>query len=329
MRRRIIKPEFWIDEKIISLPIPARLLFIGMLNVADDEGILKYSPLELKVSIFPADDVPGVNEIKGYIDAMIKLELLTIGYNADKKQTKLIKFINWHNHQKINRPTPTKYIFNDESMINHTLLTDNSVSSNGKLTDDSLPSKVSKVKEVKLNKDKISKSSKKNLENTEIDDFSFERFYSIYPKKVTKKDTELYFKRIAKKELSNVFNGLNKWVNYWTAEGVDKQFIPAPISWLRQKRWADEDIPVYKPKEKKAVFKDALDEEHSRSQENIMRQSQRTRAYFKEATERSEPIPNLLEEYKKGKENSNAQPIGSVIGQVLSNVRPGPSTDGK
>ena len=37
-RIRTIKPEFWTDEKVVTLPFEARLLFIGMWNFCDDEG---------------------------------------------------------------------------------------------------------------------------------------------------------------------------------------------------------------------------------------------------------------------------------------------------
>jgi hypothetical protein len=40
MRIRSIKPEFWADTKVASLPIGARLTFIGLWNIADDAGYL-------------------------------------------------------------------------------------------------------------------------------------------------------------------------------------------------------------------------------------------------------------------------------------------------
>ena len=51
----MIDPEFWSDEKTGSLSFSARLLFIGMWNYADDDGIIKARPEYLKSSIFPYD----------------------------------------------------------------------------------------------------------------------------------------------------------------------------------------------------------------------------------------------------------------------------------
>ncbi len=54
---RGIKPEFWTDEDIVELSIPARLLFIGLWNFACDNGHLQDKPRQLKMRILPGDDV--------------------------------------------------------------------------------------------------------------------------------------------------------------------------------------------------------------------------------------------------------------------------------
>ena len=59
---RGIKPEFWTDEDIVELSIPARLLFIGMWNFACDNGHLADKPRQIKMRILPSDDV-NVDEL--------------------------------------------------------------------------------------------------------------------------------------------------------------------------------------------------------------------------------------------------------------------------
>ena len=39
MRRRVIDPAFWSDSKITELSFNARLLYIGLWQYADDEGL--------------------------------------------------------------------------------------------------------------------------------------------------------------------------------------------------------------------------------------------------------------------------------------------------
>jgi hypothetical protein len=56
-RIRSIKPEFFDDEDLCSLPYSHRLAFIGLWVQADREGRLEDRPLRLRARIFPYDDV--------------------------------------------------------------------------------------------------------------------------------------------------------------------------------------------------------------------------------------------------------------------------------
>ena len=55
-RIRTVKPEFWESETIASLSRDARLLLICCFNLADDEGLLRWSPSYLKSAAFIYDD---------------------------------------------------------------------------------------------------------------------------------------------------------------------------------------------------------------------------------------------------------------------------------
>ena len=56
-RARNLKPSFFKDAKVVSCTAYARLLFQGLWCLADYMGRLKYEPLEVKMEVFPADDV--------------------------------------------------------------------------------------------------------------------------------------------------------------------------------------------------------------------------------------------------------------------------------
>ena len=55
-RIRTVKPEFWEDELLGVMPRDARLLFIATFNMADDEGILRWTPAYIKAQAFMYDD---------------------------------------------------------------------------------------------------------------------------------------------------------------------------------------------------------------------------------------------------------------------------------
>jgi len=118
-RIRTIKPDFWLDEDLASLSAEANLLAIGLLNQSDDEGYFKANPMLLKAAIFP------LRETSVTIHCLLS-ELSNIGYlelfeGSDGKQYGLVK--NFLKHQKINRPTASKYKalreFTEESVSAH------------------------------------------------------------------------------------------------------------------------------------------------------------------------------------------------------------------
>jgi hypothetical protein len=55
-RIRTIKPETWHDEKIGTLSRDARLLFVGLITMADDDGRLRGMPAAILGHVFPYDD---------------------------------------------------------------------------------------------------------------------------------------------------------------------------------------------------------------------------------------------------------------------------------
>lgn len=57
MRARNIKPGFFKDEDLVECSIPARLLATGLWMLADREGRLMDKPKQIKMEIFPADNI--------------------------------------------------------------------------------------------------------------------------------------------------------------------------------------------------------------------------------------------------------------------------------
>ena len=57
MKIRGVKPDFWTDEKVVNVSPFARLLFIGLWNLACDNGHVEDRPRQIKMRILPADDV--------------------------------------------------------------------------------------------------------------------------------------------------------------------------------------------------------------------------------------------------------------------------------
>lgn len=57
MRTRDLKPDFWTDERVVSVSDAAKLLFQGLWNLADREGRLEDKPVTIGFKVRPWD--PG------------------------------------------------------------------------------------------------------------------------------------------------------------------------------------------------------------------------------------------------------------------------------
>ena len=104
-RIRTIKPEFWSDEKVGELKRDERLLFIGLLNLADDEGVLKATPAFIKGQIFAYDEDLTISDVRSWLDGLIIAKML-LPFEHNSERFFLIR--TFGDHQKINRPTPSK-----------------------------------------------------------------------------------------------------------------------------------------------------------------------------------------------------------------------------
>ena len=99
-RIRSIKPSIWTDEKFISLSRDARILVLGMISHADDEGRLFASIAKLAGDIFPADDLkPAL--VRQWRDEISATGIAVI-YQVNGVEYAV--FPNWSKHQRISKP---------------------------------------------------------------------------------------------------------------------------------------------------------------------------------------------------------------------------------
>jgi len=100
-RIRTIKPEFWTSEQVISCSPLARLLFIGLWNFCDDNGVHPASYVRIKAEVFPVDSFT-LDEIKKCITELINNDLLR-EYVVENKTYWIVT--GWKTHQRIDKPT--------------------------------------------------------------------------------------------------------------------------------------------------------------------------------------------------------------------------------
>ena len=95
MRIRTVKPGMWTDGRVVRLSDAANLLFISLLNQADDEGRLKNDPKEIECHA-PRFWERSKELIKELVDA----SLLNVYGISDE----FLEIPNFGKHQVIDRP---------------------------------------------------------------------------------------------------------------------------------------------------------------------------------------------------------------------------------
>jgi len=134
-RIRTIKPEFFTSLTIADLPITARLTFIGLWTHCDDEGRCVDDARLIKAAVWPLDDRTAA-EVEEDLKAIAHKSLI-IRYEVDGRRYLAVR--NWREHQRVNRPTPSRIPPPPPiSLESHKGLSDDSVSTHGALTEDSL-----------------------------------------------------------------------------------------------------------------------------------------------------------------------------------------------
>ena len=104
-RNRVIKPEFWSDEKTGMLDCKSKCLFIGMLNHCDDEGLIKANPIYLKSRIFPYQGEMDEKEVEKLLLNLNKVGIIFLYKKNNQSFAWIIKF---RVHQKLDHPGMAK-----------------------------------------------------------------------------------------------------------------------------------------------------------------------------------------------------------------------------
>lgn len=82
----------------------ARLLMLGLISSADDQGRFLASHQAIAGYVFPNDDDITAKRLAAWLDELTSLELVVL-YNGGR--IRYGAFPKWKTHQKISHPTPS------------------------------------------------------------------------------------------------------------------------------------------------------------------------------------------------------------------------------
>jgi hypothetical protein len=103
-RIRTIKPSFWGDEKVSELSRDARLLMLGLVSLADDEGRFLASHHAIAGYIYPNDHDVTPTKLAKWLKEITDRGMVVL-YNGGRIRYGVIP--KYAKHQRINRPSPS------------------------------------------------------------------------------------------------------------------------------------------------------------------------------------------------------------------------------
>lgn len=104
-RKRMIDPSIWQSEDFSELSNLAKIVFIALFSLADDDGRGRANPIYLRNTIFPYNEDLRSTDIEKALSE-ISLNMSVIFYSCDG--SKYYALTNWDKWQKIDKPTPSK-----------------------------------------------------------------------------------------------------------------------------------------------------------------------------------------------------------------------------
>lgn len=223
-RSRNIKPGFFRNADLAEMSFETRLLFIGLWTIADRAGRLEDRPKQIKMEIFPADNL----DCDKLLDALASVGMVA-RYQVEGKR--YIQVTNFSKHQNPHRdekqstiPAPGMHdagtvqspCKDDESNVGIQLIPDSLL-----LIPEKIPCSPSE---------------------SEPADDGFATFWQLYPKKKAKYQAlkawkSLKLSKVERTELMAALEKQNASVD-WLKDGG--KFVPYPTTWLNGRRWKDE-----------------------------------------------------------------------------------------
>ena len=231
-RARNIKPGFFRNADLVELSFESRLLFIGLWTLADRAGRLEDRPKQIKMELFPADNV----DCNAALDDLASTGMVA-RYTVDG--VRYLQVVNFTKHQNPHRdekassiPEPIEH---DANTVQTPCEDDANTVAIGLNPDVLNP-------DPRILNPEVSPTRAKSAGDT-----LFDPFWLAYPRKVGRDAANRAFtKRKPNAEL------LKTMLAAITTQSKSKQwadgYIPNPATWLNEGRWMDGGV-VAKPVE--------------------------------------------------------------------------------
>ncbi|GHB55905.1 hypothetical protein GCM10010331_49720 [Streptomyces xanthochromogenes] len=257
-RIRSIKPEFFTSLTIADLTSEQRLTFIGLWTHVDDEGRCVDDSRLIKAALWPLDDRTAL-DIEGDLGALSESSLIA---RYTLNQRRYLAVTGWAEHQKINRPTPSKIPPPPKApILGATCGDEDSSTPHGGVSEDSLAERKGTGKGKEQG---TGKGNPPSAARTPPDPGpAFDEFWTRYPRKAGKSEAaKAWIKATqAGADPDALLAAVKAHADYHVAAKTEQQFIPHASTWLNQKRFEDDVPSLPRPAGPAPAPRDMTDEE--------------------------------------------------------------------
>ncbi|SDP10532.1 hypothetical protein SAMN04515671_2946 [Nakamurella panacisegetis] len=231
MRIRSIKPEFWSSEDIAAHDWPTRLLFVGLWQYVDDNGVGRDVEKLICADLFPLEDDPRetLATVSRGLQHLFSTGLIVRYVTADGRP---FLYVTGWEHQKIDRPNKPRYPLptSENAVIRETLAT---------------PSRGLGTNVASVTGEQRNRGTEEQALTTLAADASeiapkpdrFAEFYETYPRKAKRPDALKAWTSVTRKgDADQIIAGAARFA---ADPNRDPQFTPYPATWLRAESWND------------------------------------------------------------------------------------------
>lgn len=239
MPSRIIKESIVTSESLAEVSADAERFFWRLVVKADDFGLYYGNPRILASMCFPLDP-PKEQRVRAWLDELVNSGMVGT-YTADEDGKPYLKLLSWNKHQQQrakNSKFPLPITF--DSTCNQT--NGNQMKSNVPVNENG-------------NENEIEERETRTRPNgAKGSATGFDRFWSAYPRRVGKQDALKAWGQLNPDDalVDLIVAGLERWkaCDLWTKDGGS--FICYPATFLRGRRWEEDDRPDVPPTTGKA-----------------------------------------------------------------------------
>ena len=99
-QRRMVYTNLWQSAQFARLPDKAKLLYIGLITLADDDGRLRADSLLLRSQVFPLDETIKQSDVRKWLNFIVRTGLVEV-FRVDEHY--FVQHPNWKKYQSIRK----------------------------------------------------------------------------------------------------------------------------------------------------------------------------------------------------------------------------------